>query len=111
MASVPSENPKPLIKHRCDEFGWEVPGKNNEEPRQGWNEGPCVLKHNGRYYLQYAAPGTQYRIYGDGNYVGDNPLAPLKLWKITPSPSNPVVSSVVPDTDILSRINTVIIGT
>ena len=60
--------PKVLIQHNCDKYGWEVPGKNNEEPRQGWNEGPCVLKHNGRYYLQYAAPGTQYRIYGDGNY-------------------------------------------
>lgn len=76
--------PKALIHHNCDKYGWEVPGKNNEEPRQGWNEGPCVLKHNGRYYLQYAAPGTQYRIYGDGNYVGDNPLGPFEYVEDNP---------------------------
>ena len=33
-----------LIEHHGDKYGWEVPGKNNEEPRQGWNEGPCMLK-------------------------------------------------------------------
>ena len=76
--------PKALIQHNCDKYGWEVPGKNNEEPSQGWNEGPCVLKHNGRYYLQYAAPGTQYRIYGDGNYVGDNPLGPFEYVEDNP---------------------------
>lgn len=76
--------PKALIHHSCDKYGWEVPGKNNEESRQGWNEGPCVLKHNGRYYLQYAAPGTQYRIYGDGNYVGDNPLGPFEYVEDNP---------------------------
>ncbi len=38
---------KALIEHHGDKYGWEVPGKNNEEPRQGWNEGPCMLKHEG----------------------------------------------------------------
>lgn len=76
--------PKTMIEHNCDKYGWEVPGKNNEEPRQGWNEGPCVLKYKGRYYLQYAAPGTQYRIYGDGNYVGDNPLGPFEYVEDNP---------------------------
>lgn len=76
--------PRVLITHQCEKYGWEVPGKNNEEPRQGWNEGPCVLKHNGRYYLQYAAPGTQYRVYGDGNYVGDNPLGPFEYVEDNP---------------------------
>lgn len=76
--------PKVLIKHNCDKYGWEVPGKNNEEPRQGWNEGPCVIKYQGRYYLQYAAPGTQYRIYGDGNYVGDSPLGPFEYVEDNP---------------------------
>lgn len=76
--------PQVLIKHNCDKYGWEVPGKNNEEPRQGWNEGPCVIKYEGRYYLQYAAPGTQYRIYGDGNYVGDSPLGPFEYVEDNP---------------------------
>lgn len=73
-----------LIEHHGDKYGWEVPGKNNEEPRQGWNEGPCMLKYEGRYYLQYAAPGTQYRIYGDGIYVGDNPLGPFEYMEDNP---------------------------
>lgn len=75
---------KALIEHHGDKYGWEVPGKNNEEPRQGWNEGPCMLKHEGRYYLQYAAPGTQYRIYGDGIYVGDSPLGPFEYMEDNP---------------------------
>ena len=73
-----------MIEHHGDKYGWEVPGKNNEEPRQGWNEGPCMLKHEGRYYLQYAAPGTQYRIYGDGIYVGDSPLGPFEYMEDNP---------------------------
>jgi beta-xylosidase len=43
--------PKPLIEHNGDKYGWEVPGKNNEETRPGWNEGPCMTKYNGKYYL------------------------------------------------------------
>ena len=76
--------PQVLIEHHNDLYGWEVPGVNNEEPRQGWNEGPCMLKFNGRYYLQYAAPGTQYRIYGDGIYVSDNPLGPFTYVEDSP---------------------------
>jgi len=43
-----------------------------------------MLKYEGRYYLQYAAPGTQYRIYGDGIYVGDNPLGPFEYMEDNP---------------------------
>jgi len=80
----PIGKPKALIEHHGDKFGWEVPGNNNQELRQGWNEGPCMIKYNGRYYLQYAAPGTQYRIYGDGIYVGDNPLGPFQYLEDNP---------------------------
>lgn len=76
--------PKVMIEHHGDKYGWEVPGVNNEEPRQGYNEGPCMLKFEGRYYLQYAAPGTQYRIYGDGLYVGDAPLGPFEYVEDSP---------------------------
>lgn len=76
--------PKVLIEHHGDLYGWEVPGVNNEESRQGWNEGPCMVKYKGHYYLQYAAPGTQYRIYGDGNYVSNNPLGPFKYVEDNP---------------------------
>lgn len=73
-----------LIRHNGDKYGWEVPGINNEETRTGWNEGPCIIKYKGKYYLQYAAPGTQYRIYGDGLYISDNPLGPYTYVESSP---------------------------
>lgn len=39
-------------------------------------EGAWQTKYRGRYYLQYAAPGTEYNGYGDGVYVSDAPLGP-----------------------------------
>jgi len=76
--------PAVLIEHRSDLYGWEVPGNNNDDNKDGWNEGPNMLKHNGKYYLQYAAPGTEFRIYGDGVYVGDSPLGPFKYAENNP---------------------------
>ena len=35
-------------------------------------------KHNGKYYLQYAAPGTQFNVYADGVYIGETPLGPFE---------------------------------
>ncbi|WP_289754669.1 family 43 glycosylhydrolase [Muribaculum intestinale] len=77
--------PVVLIDHNIDSYGWEVPGKNNDETfRNGWNEGPAMIKHDGKYYLQYAAPGTQFRTYGDGVYVGDSPLGPFRVMESNP---------------------------
>lgn len=76
--------PVVLIEHNVEKYGWEVPGVNNEEKRIGWNEGPCMIKYKGKYYLQYAAPGTQYRIYGDGIYISDNPLGPYIYVESSP---------------------------
>lgn len=47
-------------------------------------EGAWMDKHCGRYYLQYAAPGTQYNTYSDGVYVGDGPLGPFRLAQNNP---------------------------
>lgn len=49
-----------------------------------YSEGPWMNKHNGKYYLQYAFPGTQYNIYGDGTYISDSPLGPFTLAKNNP---------------------------
>ena len=73
-----------LIEHNSKQYGWEVSGNNNEENKDGWNEGPCMIKHNGKYYLHYAAPGTQFRVYGDGVYVSDKPLGPYKYVETNP---------------------------
>ena len=47
-------------------------------------EGAWMDKHNGKYYLQYASPGTEYNIYSDGVYVGDSPLGPFTLANNNP---------------------------
>ena len=47
-------------------------------------EGAWMDKHNGRYYLQYAAPGTQYNTYSDGVYVSDQQLGPFTLAENNP---------------------------
>lgn len=70
--------PKNLIMHREQEFGWEVFGDNNETGKPGWNEGPCMIKRNGKYYLQYATPGTIFRTYCDAVYVAEHPLGPFR---------------------------------
>ncbi len=41
-------------------------------------EGAWMDKYEGRYYLQYAAPGTQYNTYSDGVYVSESPLGPFR---------------------------------
>ena len=47
-------------------------------------EGAWMDKHDGRYYFQYAAPGTQYNTYSDGVYVGESPLGPFRLAENNP---------------------------
>lgn len=47
-------------------------------------EGAWMTKHDGRYYLQYAIPGTEFNVYSDCVYVGENPLGPF-----VPARSNP----------------------
>ncbi len=51
----------------------------------GYIEGPWLTKHNNKYYMQYAAPGTEFNVYGDGVYTSDSPLGPY-----TYAPNNPV---------------------
>ncbi|MBN2012029.1 family 43 glycosylhydrolase [candidate division KSB1 bacterium] len=50
-----------------------------------WIEGPWMVKHNGKYYLQYAAIGLELSTYSHGVYVADNPMGPFEY-----SPHNPL---------------------
>lgn len=52
-------------------------------------EGAFMTKHGGKYYLQYACPGTQYNTYADGVYVGDSPLGPFTRQDSNPFSSKP----------------------
>tara|TARA_Y100000815_G_scaffold275779_1_gene317464 strand:- start:4143 stop:5930 length:1788 start_codon:yes stop_codon:yes gene_type:complete len=78
---------KDLINLVEEEHGWERFGENNYHPtiKEGYMEGASMTKHNGKYYLQYAAPGTQFNVYADGVYIGETPLGPF-----TYMPSNPM---------------------
>ena len=52
-------------------------------------EGAWLNKHDGKYYLQYAAPGTEVNVYADGVYVGDTPLGPFVQQKNNPFSFSP----------------------
>jgi len=52
--------------------------------KRPFNEGAWMTKYKGKYYLQYATPGTQYNVYGDAVYVGDSPLGEFTLAKSNP---------------------------
>jgi xylan 1,4-beta-xylosidase len=67
------------------QHGWERFGPNHSDPIKPFTEGAWMTKHNGNYYLQYAAPGTEYNVYGNGTYVGKSPLGP---WEY--APYNPI---------------------
>jgi hypothetical protein len=65
--------------------GWERFGENHSDTvLGGYIEGPWLTKHNGKYYMQYAAPGTEFNVYADGVYVGDTPLGPYNYAKNNP---------------------------
>ena len=65
-----------LLMLHPDEHGWERFGMNNDDTTTlpPFTEGAAMTKHNGRYYLQYGAPGTEFKTYADGVYVADSPL-------------------------------------
>jgi len=52
-------------------------GDGNEHPRMAWIEGESMFRHDGSYYLQYSACGTQFRRYCIGVYRGNSPLGPF----------------------------------
>lgn len=70
-----------LLFSNAKEYGWERPSDYNDYTgkRKPYIEGAWMTKHNDKYYLQYAAPGTEYKSYADGLYVGNSPLGPFKV--------------------------------
>jgi hypothetical protein len=85
---------QPFVCFRADpaHHGWERRGDDNLGAVSNgafsdgpWIEGAWMTKHQGTYYLQYAAPGTEFRSYADGVYTARSPRGPF-----TYAPSNPV---------------------
>lgn len=66
--------------------GWERFGMNNDDSTTlaPFTEGAFVTKHNEKYYFQYGAPGTEFKVYADGVYVSNNPLGPFEYQKHNP---------------------------
>jgi len=63
---------------------WERYGEMNEYPDVAWIEGPWLQKHNGIYYLQYSASGTQWKTYAEGYYTARSPMGPFKYASNNP---------------------------
>lgn len=59
-------------------YGWQRFGEHMDNTfLDPFIEGAWMTKHNGKYYLQYGAPGTEFSGYADGVLVGDSPLGPF----------------------------------
>jgi hypothetical protein len=66
--------------------GWERFGENHSDTViGGYMEGAWLTKYKNKYYMQYAAPGTEFNVYADGVYMSDSVLGPYHY-----APNNPV---------------------
>jgi xylan 1,4-beta-xylosidase len=79
-----------LFKLHPEQHGWERFGQDhsgllgNGQPTKPYVEGAWMTKHDGRYYLQYGAPGTEFNAYANGTYVADKPLGPYRYADYNP---------------------------
>ncbi|MFT3682207.1 MAG: discoidin domain-containing protein [Ferruginibacter sp.] len=56
-------------------YGWQRFGEYMDDTfLDPFIEGAWMTKHNGKYYFQYGAPGTEFSGYADGVVVSDAPL-------------------------------------
>ncbi len=67
---------------RCFRFDpahtWERWGGANEFTDLSWIEGAYATKHAGHYFLQYSAPGTEWKTYAVGLYTASRPEGPFR---------------------------------
>ncbi len=77
--------PELICQMNTRENPWERHGYNNQDTDFGWIEGPHLLKHNGRYYMIYAAPDTCDGSYCMAVYYSDtDPLSGYVCQKNNP---------------------------
>lgn len=81
----PSKEVVELFNLNSRKHGWERFGENHSDTARGYIEGPWLTKYQNKYYMQYAAPGTEFNVYGDGVYMANSPLGPYSY-----APNNPV---------------------
>ncbi|MCU0362883.1 MAG: family 43 glycosylhydrolase [Bacteroidales bacterium] len=64
-----------LLLLNDEKYGWQRFGEYSDNTfLDPFLEGAWMTKHNGKYYLQYGAPGTEFSGYADGVAVSDSPL-------------------------------------
>jgi xylan 1,4-beta-xylosidase len=85
----PKGNSVELFNSDKKSYGWERKGDYNDIEGNPWIEGAWMTKYNGKYYLQYAGPGTEFKSYSDGVYVSDKPMGPFKLAIHNPASYKP----------------------
>ncbi|MCK7590673.1 family 43 glycosylhydrolase [Subsaxibacter sp. CAU 1640] len=82
---VPIGEEKDLFNLDPEKHGWERFGQDHTSDLKPFIEGPWMMKHNGTYYLEYGAPGTQWNVYADGVYTSKSPFGPFEY-----APYNPI---------------------
>lgn len=66
---------KELLLLDDNRFGWQRFGEYSDNTfLRPFMEGAWMTRHNGKYYLQYGAPGTEFSGYADGVAVSSSPL-------------------------------------
>ncbi|WP_308212125.1 family 43 glycosylhydrolase [Microbacterium yannicii] len=100
----PIGQPVPLAASDVERRGWERTGEDYVVPepkterermvaqfagRAPYIEGAWMTKVGDTYYLQYAAPGTQWNTYADGYLTSDSPLGPFTYSSSSPFSSKP----------------------
>ncbi|MBD8348022.1 family 43 glycosylhydrolase [Dysgonomonas sp. HGC4] len=66
---------KELLLTDGDKIGWHRFGEHMDNTfLKPFMEGAWMTKHDGKYYLQWGGPGTEFSHYADGYAVSDSPL-------------------------------------
>ena len=85
------DGPFTLMTANHAEHGWERSGPDNlgAVMTEGFRiapyiEGSWMTKHDGTYYLQYAAPGTVWKTYADGVYTSKSPTSGFTYQPYSP---------------------------
>ncbi len=79
------EGPVPIFYSDYENRGYDRCGDNNEIERMPSLEGAWVNKIDGRYYLTYATPGTEFSTYCDGVAISDSPMGPFENCDNSPT--------------------------